>query len=86
MKLANCPSHGRTCLTNAGVPNLVRCAIIGTTFEPCRRCRGNPVAGGEMLPDDRGPVATTYCPDCTHSPHPGWAVYPGKAGGVYPVS
>lgn len=84
MKLATCPTHGgRTCLTNAGVPNLVRCAITGTCFEPCRRCRGTAwMALFSLLPG--GDDEAAPCLGCRETP--GWRTYPGKAGGIYPVS
>lgn len=74
---ASCPTHGRRCLTNAGAPNLVRCAVIGTSYEPCRQCGGGgELATGCMTPD-------VPCDVCGGR---GWTVYPGRADGVHPVS
>lgn len=79
---ASCPTHGRRCLTNAGAPNLVRCAIIGTSYEPCRVCHGTGwMTIFSLLPG--GDDEATRCPTCKAT---GWTVYPGRADGVHPVN
>jgi hypothetical protein len=80
VKLANCPTHGRNYLANAGAPNIVRCMAsagcpTGGTIERCRNCAGTGV-------DGRSPEWIGCCV-CTGL---GWRPRRSPLGSAYPVS